>query len=109
MNIEEPDPVAAILDAGERLALFHAADSNRQAVGRGHTDFVALTRALRRIGYDGDVVIECTAPGPDPFTPVKGEGWRDQVRQYAVESLRLLRTYEGLASRVAPGPRLGGL
>jgi D-psicose/D-tagatose/L-ribulose 3-epimerase len=93
MNIEEADPVTAILDAGERLFLFHAADSNRQAVGRGHTDFVALMRALQRVGYAGDVIVECTAAGPDPFTPVKGEGWRDEVRRYAVESLRLLKAY----------------
>jgi sugar phosphate isomerase/epimerase len=97
MNIEEADPAAAVLDVGERLFLFHAADSNRQAVGRGHTDFVALTRALRRGNYAGDVVIECTAAGPDPFTPVKGIGWRDEVLRYAVESLRLLRAYEDLA------------
>jgi sugar phosphate isomerase/epimerase len=96
MNVEEADPGAAILDAGERLFLFHAADSNRQAVGRGHTDFLALTRALRRIGYAGDVVIECTAAGPDPFTPVKGAGWRDEVRRYATESLQLLKTYNSL-------------
>ena len=93
MNIEEADPAAAILDAGERLVLFHAADSNRQAVGRGHTDFIALSRALSRVGYGGDVIIECTAAGPDPFTPVKGTGWRDQVRAYTVESLGLLRAY----------------
>ena len=91
MNIEEADPAAAILDAGERLFLFHAADSNRQAVGRGHTDFLALMRALRRVGYAGDVIIECTAAGPDPFTPVKSKGWRDEVRQYTAESLKLLK------------------
>jgi len=96
MNIEEADPAAAILDAGERLFLFHAADSNRQAAGRGHTDFLALMRALRRIGYAGDVIIECTAAGPDPFTPVKGEGWRDEVRQYAAESLRLLKAFSAV-------------
>ncbi len=95
MNIEETDLGAAVLDTGEHLFLFHAADSNRQAVGRGHTDFVALTRALRRVGYAGDVIIECTAAGPDPFTPVKGVGWRDEVRRYAVESLRLLKAYQG--------------
>jgi sugar phosphate isomerase/epimerase len=91
MNIEEADPAAAILDAGEHLILFHAADSNRQAVGRGHTDFLALMGALRRVGYAGDIVIECTAAGPDPFTPVKGPGWRDQVRRYAAESLKTLK------------------
>jgi D-psicose/D-tagatose/L-ribulose 3-epimerase len=96
MNIEEADLGAAILDAGERLFLFHVADSNRQAVGRGHTDFLALKRALWRVGYTGDVVIECTAAGPDPFTPVKGEGWRDEVGRYVEESLRLLRVYDSL-------------
>ncbi len=96
MNIEEAHPAAAILDAGKRLFLFHAADSNRQAVGRGHTDFLVLTRALRRVGYTGDVIIECTAAGPDPFTPVKGDGWLAEVRRYARESLRLLKAYEEL-------------
>lgn len=91
MNIEEADPSAAILGAGERLFLFHVADSNRQAVGRGHADFVSLMRALRRVGYAGDVIVECTAAGPDPFTPIKGGGWHDEVRQYAAESLRLLK------------------
>jgi D-psicose/D-tagatose/L-ribulose 3-epimerase len=93
MNIEEADPAGAILDAGDRLFLFHAADSNRQAVGRGHTDFQALLRALQRVGYAGDVILECTAAGPDPFTPVKGEGWREEVRRYVVESLHLLRAF----------------
>jgi D-psicose/D-tagatose/L-ribulose 3-epimerase len=93
MNIEEVDPAAAILDAGDRLFLFHAADSNRQSVGRGHTDFLALMRALRRVGYGGDVIIECTAAGPDPFTPVKGQGWLDLVRQFTAESLWLLKAY----------------
>ena len=97
MNIEEADPVAAILDVGQHLTLLHAADSNRQAVGRGHTDFLSLTRALQRVGYGGDVIVECTASGPDPFTPVKGPGWRDQVRRYAAESLQLLRAYASLA------------
>jgi D-psicose/D-tagatose/L-ribulose 3-epimerase len=92
MNIEEADPAGAILDAGDRLFLFHAADSNRQAVGRGHSDFQAMVRALKRIGYGGDVIIECTAAGPDPFTPVKGAGWREEVRRDAVQSLRALQT-----------------
>jgi D-psicose/D-tagatose/L-ribulose 3-epimerase len=96
MNIEEEDPAGAILDAGDRLFLFHATDSNRQSVGRGHTDFSALTRALHRVGFTGDVIIECTAAGPDPFTPVKGDGWLAEVRRYARESLRLLRAYEEL-------------
>ena len=90
MNIEEADPALAVLEAGDRLFLFHAAGSNRQATGRGHTDFVALMRALHLAEYEGDVIIECTASGPDPFTPVKGPGWRVEVRRYAEESLCFL-------------------
>jgi len=97
MNIEEADLGSAIRSAGEHLFLFHAADSNRQAVGRGHTDFSGVMRALQDIGYDGSIIIECTASGPDPFTPVKGPGWRDEVANYVAESLGLLRELEAVA------------
>ncbi|MGB9880225.1 MAG: sugar phosphate isomerase/epimerase family protein, partial [Anaerolineae bacterium] len=99
MNIEEADLRSAILAVREHLLLFHAADSNRQAVGRGHTDFIGIMRTLGDVGYNGSVIIECTASGPDPFTPVKGEGWRDEVWRYVAESLELLRMYERLAQR----------
>jgi D-psicose/D-tagatose/L-ribulose 3-epimerase len=98
MNIEEADPRSAILAARERLFLFHAADSNRQAVGRGHTDFRGILHTLHDIGYDGCIVIECTASGPDPFTPVKGIGWRAEVWKYVAEALQSLRQYELLTS-----------
>jgi sugar phosphate isomerase/epimerase len=96
MNIDEADLRSAILAVREHLFLFHAADSNRQAVGRGHTDFIGVMRALHEVGYNGPVIIECTASGPDPFTPIKGEGWREEVWQYVAESLGLLRMYERL-------------
>ncbi len=99
MNIEEADLRSAILTVREHLLLFHAADSNRQAIGRGHTDFLGIMRALDEVGYHGAVIIECTASGPDPFTPVKSEGWREEVWQYVAESLELLRVYERLVRR----------
>ena len=97
MNIEEADLTDAIRMAGEHLFLFHAADSNRQAVGRGHTDFASLMSALRDIGYNGSIIVECTASGPDPFTPIKGQGWKEEVECYVEESIRLLRHYEEMA------------
>nr|MBC7243885.1 sugar phosphate isomerase/epimerase [Chloroflexota bacterium] len=96
MNIEEADLRSAILSVGTHLFLFHAADSNRQAVGRGHTDFIGLMRTLREVGYNDSIIIECTAAGPDPFTPVKGQGWREEVWGYVAESLELLRAYENI-------------
>jgi sugar phosphate isomerase/epimerase len=96
MNIEEADLRSAILMAKERLFLFHAADSNRQAVGRGHTDFQGLMRTLHEIGYKGSIILECTASGPDPFTPAKGPGWREEVWAYVAESIKALRLCEDL-------------
>ena len=91
MNIEEADPAAALRLAGDRLWLYHVADSNRQGVGRGHTDFRAQFAALADIGYDGPTIVECTAPGPDPFSAIKDDGSRDWLERYLRESLAWLR------------------
>jgi D-psicose/D-tagatose/L-ribulose 3-epimerase len=86
MNIEESQPAAALRQAGERLWLYHAADSNRQGIGRGHTDFQAQMAALRDIGYGGRIILECTAPGPDPFTAIKGPDSLSWLETYLQES-----------------------
>lgn len=91
MNIEERDPAAALCQAGDRLWLYHVADSNRQAVGRGHTDFAGQARALAEIGYRGPAIVECSAPGPDPFQAIKDDGSLGWVETYLDESLRWLR------------------
>jgi D-psicose/D-tagatose/L-ribulose 3-epimerase len=93
MNIEEKDLVSAIHHAGGHLRLFHVADSNRQAVGRGHTHFIPIFRALKDIGYTGSIVVENVAPGPDPFTPLKGEDPIGSVETYLEETLRLMELY----------------
>lgn len=94
MNIEEPDLPTAVWQTCDRLFLFHAADSNRQAVGRGHTDFPAIMRALHGIGYAGDIIFECVPAGPDPFTPDKGPNSGEVLEQYLRESLTLMKRYE---------------
>lgn len=86
MNIEEADPAAAIRCAGDRLWLYHAADSNREGIGRGHTDFQAQMASLSAIGYHGPIILECTAPGPNPFTPIKDEGSLAWLETYLQES-----------------------
>jgi len=86
MNIEEPNPATALRHAGERLFLYHVADSNRQGVGRGHTDFSAQMDALAEIGYAGPIILECTAPGPDPFTAIKDEDSLSWLETYHRES-----------------------
>jgi D-psicose/D-tagatose/L-ribulose 3-epimerase len=94
MNIEEPNPAGAIRQAGERLWLYHAADSNRQGIGRGHIDFRLQMMALQEIRYDGPVILECTSPGPDPFTPDREsplywlELYYRESRQWLLENWR---------------------
>jgi sugar phosphate isomerase/epimerase len=67
LNIEEDDPAAAISAAGSRIALVHVDDSNRAQPGTGHLDFPAVFAALRGIGYDGWLTLECRLRG-DPAT-----------------------------------------
>lgn len=86
MNIDEADPAVALRQVEERLWLYHAADSNRQGIGRGHTDFGAQLAALADIGYSAPIILECTAPGPDPFTAIKDEDSLAWLETYLQES-----------------------
>ncbi|MFH1609154.1 MAG: TIM barrel protein [Candidatus Bipolaricaulota bacterium] len=103
MNIEEADPVAALRAAGEKLVLFHAADSNRRAVGRGHVPFPSLFRALVHLGYSGPIIVECTPPGPDPFMPAKGEAGQKAAWEEISFSLRTLRFLDEALSEEGVG------
>jgi sugar phosphate isomerase/epimerase len=91
MNIEGADPAEAIRQAGVRLWLYRAADSNRQGIERGHTDFDSQFSALSHIAYDGPIILECTAPGPDPFTPIKTDNSLEWLETYLRESRSWLR------------------
>ena len=64
MGIEEADVAASIRAAGPRIVYVHVADSNRLQPGRGHLDFRPGFRALKEIGYDGYLAIECRIDGP---------------------------------------------
>jgi D-psicose/D-tagatose/L-ribulose 3-epimerase len=92
MNIEESDPAAALRLAGERLWLYHAADSNRQGIGRGHIDFAKQVAALADVGYAGPIILECTAPGPDPFAAVKDARSLRWLEVYLQESCTWLKS-----------------
>jgi sugar phosphate isomerase/epimerase len=63
MNIEERDVAEAIGRAHARLRHVHVADSNRLQPGAGHLDFPYLLGALRAIGFDGWLTLECILDG----------------------------------------------
>jgi len=58
MNIEEKNQAAAILKAGKLLGHFHACGSDRGTPGGDHIAWPEIVKALKAIGYKGDVVIE---------------------------------------------------
>lgn len=53
MNIEEADMARSIEMAAHRIGHVHFADSNRQAVGMGHSPIASAIVALKTIGYSG--------------------------------------------------------
>ncbi|MFB4366506.1 sugar phosphate isomerase/epimerase family protein [Bacillus sp. LR_6] len=96
MNIEEADPVKAIELTGQKLGVYHVADSNRQAIGNGHANLERQIEALHSIGYKGPIIMEMVAAGPDPFTPIKGNDYLEAVAGYYKSSLETLMSWEGL-------------
>ena len=93
MNIEEADPAAAIRKARDYLIHLHVADSNRQSVGRGHTDFKAIVKSLKEIGYRGYLAME---PLPPTSADVYDLGRLDKglFDLYAEECITMLKFYE---------------
>jgi D-psicose/D-tagatose/L-ribulose 3-epimerase len=93
MNIEESDIEKAFLTVRECLEVVHFADSNRRAIGRGHIDFRPVVAGMKAIGFDKTIVLECTAPGPDPFRADKGDTTSQTMAEYAKESLAKLKEW----------------
>lgn len=58
MNIEEKNQAAAIRKAGKLLGHFHACGSDRGTPGGDHIAWPEIAKALKAVGYKGDVVIE---------------------------------------------------
>lgn len=67
MNLEESDLGAAIRAAGTHIGHVHYADSNRSAMGLGHTSPLPIVTALREISYQGYLSAEIL-PLPDPHS-----------------------------------------
>lgn len=62
MNIEEPDPEAAIKLAGDKLIHFQVSENYRGTPGTGQTPWAAYKRGLEAINYKGVVSIESFTP-----------------------------------------------
>ena len=58
MNIEEADVAATLRAVAPRLGHVHWADSNRRAMGLGHTPPEPIVAALREVGFTGHLAAE---------------------------------------------------
>ena len=58
MNIEEDSFAGAIIEAGDKLGLFHIGENNRRTPGNGHIPWDEVVGALKQIDYQGDTVME---------------------------------------------------
>lgn len=70
MNIEEADLAGVLRECGDLVGHVHFADSNRRAMGLGHTSAGAVVSALRDIGYQGYLSAEIF-PFPDSETAAR--------------------------------------
>jgi D-psicose/D-tagatose/L-ribulose 3-epimerase len=98
MNIEEDSIGAAITSVGDRLGHFHIGETNRKTPGLGHMPWDEIALALKKINYQGRVVME-------PFVKPGGEVgqaihvWRDlssgadeaELDQKANQALKFMR------------------
>lgn len=64
MNLEERSIGDTLLEVGPLIGHIHWVDSNRQAMGFGHTEIAPIVAALRAIGYSGYLSAE-VLPIPD--------------------------------------------
>jgi D-psicose/D-tagatose/L-ribulose 3-epimerase len=94
MNIEDKDLAEAVRKAGALLINMHISDSQRGPVGHGHTDFVAIIRALKQINYQGALTMEPLPPIPDAFMAISMKEFLPLRDVYAEECIARLRQYE---------------
>ena len=93
MNIEEKDPAKAIRKAGKMLGHFHACGSDRGTPGNDHIRWKSIAKALKKINYKGDVVIESFTP--DVLVIAKAASiWREMEpnkNDIAIKGLKFLK------------------
>ncbi len=90
INIEEADPLQAILNVGKRLVDFHVADNNRRAPGEGSWDWKKLIATLKKVGYDKYLTSEFVVPFDR--TPV-GQSKRDASIKASEAELKFIRDH----------------
>jgi D-psicose/D-tagatose/L-ribulose 3-epimerase len=75
-NIEERDIPETLISIGKRLKHIHASENDRGLLGKGHVDFPRIVAALKKIGFNGYLMIEGFGYSPQE-TNAPGALWAD--------------------------------
>jgi D-psicose/D-tagatose/L-ribulose 3-epimerase len=94
MQLEEDDPPSAVERLGASLRALHVASATRRGLAQRGDGAVSMVAAARRAGFAGPFVLECTAPGPNPFEAEKGAAAMGLLDDDVAESVRTLRRLE---------------
>ncbi len=84
MNIEEQNLAESLRRTGALVGHIHFADSNRRAMGLGHTDIAPIAAALKEIGYAGYVSAEIH---PLPDTEIAASQTMASFRKHILNSV----------------------
>lgn len=93
MNIEEDNSVAAILAAADHIGHVHASASHRGLLGKDQVDWAGVLSALKRINYQGDIIIESFSMDNEVLARATSI-WRslyDSPEQLSVDGLNFLK------------------
>ena len=91
VNIEDAAPSETLRLAGDKLMHIHLADSNRQAPGTGHIDFLQVIRTLNAMSFTGYLSLDSVPARPD---------WKTVVEQ-SIQFMRQMEQTVELQERIA--------
>jgi len=94
MNIEESSTAEAINEASNYLVSMHLSDNNRRAIGKGQFDFGKLLLSLKKIRFQGPLILEPVPPHPNPFVANKLPDFQSYWNSDVKESIRFLHNLE---------------
>ncbi|HAF60709.1 MAG TPA: hypothetical protein DCK95_00085 [Anaerolineaceae bacterium] len=94
MSIEEKNLSEIVHQSADLLVNMHISDSNREPPGRGHTDFHAIMKSLKEIGYEGYLVLEPVPPGSNAVFDATRPSAFTTRDEYAKEGIEYLRKLE---------------
>ena len=98
VNIEDAALADTLRLAGDRLMCIHLADSNRQAPGTGHLDFLHIVRTLNSMGYSGYLSLDAVPAKPD---------WKTLVKS-SIHFMKQMEQTAALQDSIAGAERMAG-